>query len=343
MGTLKEKAQRILAEKNAKIVSNNIKKNVQIFDVTGTLDNIDTSDATALETDIAEDKTAYVNGQKVLGTLKDYRGACGTNFGSSEVVEKDDENNRLMLNSYISDSSAILDNEVQIPNYLSYSEITDEIGLTPDKIKLGEKVLGINGTCAGGGVIYELSYNTHSIVVDFTALASALRYYIDEILPGSFAVEPNLNGDNCAVSIKGSGADSYIFKLADIAPSGNYSTYFYESFYGMGIDLEGETTDLLLCRYDKSTVASGKETISMAGHFDADSSNPNYDATGRFTLNKLYTLINSLGVKSVAINDVVSIYNYFEHITLEFISINDGITRWASITPESPVVSIVKI
>lgn len=182
MGTLKEKAQSILTEKNNKIIPGNIKKNVKIFDVTGTLDNIDTSDATALETDIAEDKTAYVDGQKVLGTLKDYRGACGTNFGSSEVDEKDDDNNRLVLNSYISDSSAILDNEVQIPNYLPYSEITDKIGLTPDKIKLGEKVLGITGTYGGTALVkIPITCEKQHIVIDFSKIADAIAGYIERI------------------------------------------------------------------------------------------------------------------------------------------------------------------
>ena len=39
MSTLKEKAEEILTEKNEKILPENIKKGVQIFDITGTLDN----------------------------------------------------------------------------------------------------------------------------------------------------------------------------------------------------------------------------------------------------------------------------------------------------------------
>jgi len=39
MSTLKDKAQKILDEKNEKIISDNIKKDVQIFDIVGTLDD----------------------------------------------------------------------------------------------------------------------------------------------------------------------------------------------------------------------------------------------------------------------------------------------------------------
>ena len=42
MSNLKQKAQSILNEKDTKIKPENIKKNVQVFDVVGTLDGIDT-------------------------------------------------------------------------------------------------------------------------------------------------------------------------------------------------------------------------------------------------------------------------------------------------------------
>ena len=57
---------------DSNIVADNIKKDVSILGVTGTYapeEEIDTSDATATANQILEGATAYVNGQKITGTL----------------------------------------------------------------------------------------------------------------------------------------------------------------------------------------------------------------------------------------------------------------------------------
>ena len=47
-----------------------LKEDVVILGVTGSFAGVDTSDATATADEIAEGKTAYVNGQKIVGTGK---------------------------------------------------------------------------------------------------------------------------------------------------------------------------------------------------------------------------------------------------------------------------------
>lgn len=68
---LEEKLNKILAEKKEKILPENIRKGTKIFDVEGGYEGIDTSDATATAADILKDKTAYVNGEKIVGTYEE--------------------------------------------------------------------------------------------------------------------------------------------------------------------------------------------------------------------------------------------------------------------------------
>ena len=70
MSQLIDNLNTIYNEKQNKIKPENIKAGVQIFDIVGTHENLDTSDATAIETDIFAGKTAYVNGEKVVGTYE---------------------------------------------------------------------------------------------------------------------------------------------------------------------------------------------------------------------------------------------------------------------------------
>lgn len=70
MSDLLTNLQLIEQEKEQKIIPENIKKDITIFGVTGSLTGgLDTSDATALPEDIINPKTAYVNGQKITGSI----------------------------------------------------------------------------------------------------------------------------------------------------------------------------------------------------------------------------------------------------------------------------------
>ena len=63
---------------NSELLAEYIKKGITIGGVTGTLESLDTSDATATAADILSGKTAYVNGGKVTGTLSSYKYATGS-------------------------------------------------------------------------------------------------------------------------------------------------------------------------------------------------------------------------------------------------------------------------
>ena len=68
------------------ILSDNIKAGIQILGVNGNSANVNTSDANAMANDIALNKTAYVNGQKIIGTMAN-QGKISI-FPNSNAVEK---------------------------------------------------------------------------------------------------------------------------------------------------------------------------------------------------------------------------------------------------------------
>lgn len=67
---LREYLNNIVEEKNAKVIPTNIRKGITLYGVEGTLEEgIDTTDATAVASNILQGETAYVNDTKIEGTM----------------------------------------------------------------------------------------------------------------------------------------------------------------------------------------------------------------------------------------------------------------------------------
>jgi len=63
-------AEPVTAAIDSDIQAENIREGINILGVNGSYSGIDTSDATATATDLLKDKTAYVKGEKITGTLE---------------------------------------------------------------------------------------------------------------------------------------------------------------------------------------------------------------------------------------------------------------------------------
>ena len=93
----------IKTQKDTYLLPENIKKGITVYNIEGTLESgTGTEDATATASDIKLNKTAYVNNEKIIGSmsvLKSYTQLLVTNLyaSDSEIVIRNDTSNDLCL------------------------------------------------------------------------------------------------------------------------------------------------------------------------------------------------------------------------------------------------------
>lgn len=133
----------IKSEKENKILAGNIRAGVSILGVEGLLDELDTTDGTAQSTDMLKDTVAYVNGERIVGTLPELANTSGAttwtyrNFspvGSICVFAAEAPEDTIVRQGCVIDAVAPL------------SDITDAYGLTADKIMAGQYAFRMDGT-----------------------------------------------------------------------------------------------------------------------------------------------------------------------------------------------------
>lgn len=144
INNLKTNVDAINEDKTNNLKSENIRSGVTILGISGTLEEgIDTSDANATAEDIAINKTAYVNGEKVEGSIQVIEN------GYSKEIQLSETNNIPASNKFeltgTNKSSLILRNGAKVRIPISYNSVATAMKITSDKIKSGESIFGVEG------------------------------------------------------------------------------------------------------------------------------------------------------------------------------------------------------
>lgn len=157
---LQTNLDKILEDKNTNLLPENLKAGVTCLGVEGTMTaGIDTSDATATTSDILSDKTAYVNGEKITGSIPKCTYLDQELDPSAEVSCTGSEatGGRIYVSGtfdyYVNASASspivAIDATTKYIVMVENSLVAEAIGLTADKIKAGETILGVTGTYDG--------------------------------------------------------------------------------------------------------------------------------------------------------------------------------------------------
>lgn len=157
---------------------------------------IDTSDADATENDIALGKTAYVNNEKITGTIESIENNREVSAGA--LVANDEE--QTIRGQFAFSSRRLLESGYFIRPTMSYSDIVDVLKITSDQIVEGNTILGVKGTASAGGSASGILINIETGAMCNTNVGSM-------ILPGELTSTGNVNGVDYTAAINMYGYD----------------------------------------------------------------------------------------------------------------------------------------
>lgn len=113
---------------------------------------IHTFDADADETDIVSGKTAYVNDEKLTGTLEMIERDELKNRDISKVtitIGTESQDPSISFKTKLTNNKEVIPAEVTLLVGVRQEQLAETIGLEANKIKKGETILGITGTYEG--------------------------------------------------------------------------------------------------------------------------------------------------------------------------------------------------
>lgn len=250
------KVRAVSASVDSNIQSNNIKKGITILGVTGNLDVLDTSDATANRSTILIGSTAYVNGEKITGIMPN--------------------NGRLTYQPSIR-AQAIPTGYTSGGSIAAVTHTIDD-NIKPGNIKQGVTILGVEGNLTSTGI------NTSDATATADKILSGYTAYVDDekIIGtmsnrGSLSVTPKTN----SLSYAG----GYYSSINIGAVTASIDSNIIASNIKQGVTILGVTGNLISEDIERIT-----ETITPSSTSDIVRTNRFYD---RLTVQKVTSNIDS--------------------------------------------------
>lgn len=127
------------------LTSNQIVKGNTVLGVEGSMDALDTSDATATAETMLSGTTAYVKGEKITGDVWDYRNG-GSSAGSGIYQLLANSDGSFSVKGKPFNRTLFVGNNTSVTYEVSNKDMVNFLELTPEKIVEGNTIFGIEGS-----------------------------------------------------------------------------------------------------------------------------------------------------------------------------------------------------
>lgn len=124
----------VTSDVDENIAPENIAEGVTILGVTGEAKVLDTFDATATAGDIALNKTAYVSGKKLTGSLPEHDNGASV-FGEAGVTSIVEDVSGVWVTGQTPTDRIIARNSTPLRVKINKAQLAEAIGVTADKIR----------------------------------------------------------------------------------------------------------------------------------------------------------------------------------------------------------------